>query len=41
MKKLINLANFTQTIDKFNKGKESLEDFWICGDLGLGLINQI
>jgi hypothetical protein len=29
------------TIDKFNEGKESLEDFWICGDLGLGLINQI
>ena len=28
MKKLINLANFTQTIDKFNEGKESLEDFW-------------
>ena len=27
MKKLINLANFTQTIDKFNEGKESLEDF--------------
>ena len=27
MKKLINLANFTQTIDKFNEGKESVEDF--------------
>ena len=28
MKKLINLANFTQTIDKFNEGKESLEAFF-------------